>query len=396
MQSISDNLVNIQTPGYKHATTRFEEMISEISRESNRITQEHMGTAPKTQFFIDRQGTIESTLRALDVAIDGRGFFVTNTEGDGTGSTELTRNGNLVNKSVNINGVDQLFLSDIKGNVVMAWPTDDTGTLQIGTDVTSLEPVRIDKNAFSVTARASSSTSLSMNLNPNAEIGEGFDVDIGVFDESGTVHSINYEFSKTANVNEWEMTATVTNGNISTPMPITFAFDENGLIVSPTTQDLDITYTNADGGTATITTDFSEMAQFAGDFTLFDIDSDGNSSGLLDNVNFTQTGEIIGHFSNGIDRTIYKLPIAIVREPNKMDLLFNTHYATNENSGDISLYEADKTELGSFVGESLEASTADLATELNNMIIAQQNFAMNGQAFRAIADMAEVASELKR
>ena len=114
MQSISDNIVNIQTPGYKHAHTRFNEVINEINRSANRITQSYMGSTPSTQFFIDKQGTVEFTNRALDLAIQGKGFFVSNTEPDGSGATELTRNGQMLNKHVNINGVDNLFLSDVK------------------------------------------------------------------------------------------------------------------------------------------------------------------------------------------------------------------------------------------------------------------------------------------
>ena len=79
-----------------------------------------------------------------------------------------------------------------------------------------------------------------------------------------------------------------------------------------------------------------------------------------------------------------------------MDLRFNTHYAPNSKSGDISLLEADKTGLGTFVAASIEASTTDLSTEFTNLIVAQQSFAMNGQSFRAILDMAEIASNLKR
>ena len=79
-----------------------------------------------------------------------------------------------------------------------------------------------------------------------------------------------------------------------------------------------------------------------------------------------------------------------------MDLRSNTHYAANSRSGDISLLEADKTGLGNFVAGSIEASTTDLATEFTNLIVAQQSFAMNGQSFRAILDMAEIASNLKR
>lgn len=396
MQSISDNIVNIQTPGYKHAHTRFNEVINEINRSANRITQSYMGSTPSTQFFIDKQGTVEFTNRALDLAIQGKGFFVSNTEPDGSGAIELTRNGQMLNKHVNINGVDNLFLSDVKGNVLMAFPTDEVGAVVAGTDVNSLVPVRIDNNAFTITARASSTTSLSMNLNPDAATGETFSADVQVFDEVGTGHNINYSFAKTAATDTWELTASVSDGTISTAMPITFTFDESGSIVSPTSQDLDITYTNDGGGSATITADFSNMFQFAGDFTLLDLRSNGNASGLLDSVNFDSTGAIIGNFSNGVARTIYKIPLAVVKEPNKMGLQFNTHYTTNEKSGGITLFEADKTAFGDFIAGSLEASTADLATELNNMVIAQQSFAMNGQSFRAISEMAEIASDLKR
>jgi len=397
MRSISDNIVNVQTPGYKTANTRFKEMISEIGRTQNRIFQEHMGVAPETQFFIDKQGTIEFTNRALDVAIQGKGFFVSNTEPDGSGSIELTRNGQLLNKSVNIGGTDQLFLSDVKGNVVMGWPTDDTGAFQIGTGVGSLQPIRIDSNAFSITARASTQALLQVNLKNDAATGESFNVDLAVFDQVGTGHNIKFNFAKTATLNTWDVTPSFTDGTtIAQTVPFQMTFDEQGLVVSPTSQTLDLTFSNTGGGTASVAIDFSNMSQFAGDFTLLDLSADGNANGLLDSINFDETGAVIGNFSNGTSRNLYKLPIAIVDEPNKLDLRFNTHYAANAASGEISLFEADQSGLGDFVAGSLEASTTDLATEFNNMIIAQQSFAMNGQSFRTIDQMAQIAYELKR
>ena len=397
MRSISDNIVNVQTPGYKTADTRFKEMISEIGRTQNRIIQEHMGVAPETQFFIDKQGTTEFTGRALDVAIQGKGFFVSNTEADGSGSIELTRNGQLLNKSVNIGGSDQLFLSDVKGNVVLGWPTDETGSFQIGADVGSLEPIRIDSNAFSITAQASTEALLQVNLKNDAVTGESFNVDLAVFDEVGTDHNIKFNFAKTAALNTWDVTPSFTDGTtIAQTVPFTMTFDATGAVISPTSQTLDLTFSNTGGGTASVAVDFSTMSQFAGGFTLLDLSADGNANGLLDSVNFDETGAVIGNFSNGVSRNLYKLPIAIVDEPNKLDLRFNTHYAANSRSGEITLFEADQSGLGDFVAGSLEASTTDLATEFNNMIIAQQSFAMNGQSFRTIDAMAQIAYELKR
>ena len=397
MRSIMTISSNVQTPGYKTADTRFKEMISEIGRTQNRVIQEHMGVAPETQFFIDKQGTTEFTGRALDVAIQGKGFFVSNTEADGSGSIELTRNGQLLNKSVNIGGTDQLFLSDVKGNVVLGWPTDETGSFQIGTDVGSLEPIRTDLNAFSITAQASTEALLQVNLKNDAVTGESFNVDLAVFDEVGTDHNIKFNFAKTATLNTWDVTPSFTDGTtIAQTVPFTMTFDATGAVISPTSQTLDLTFSNTGGGTASVAVDFSTMSQFAGGFTLLDLSADGNANGLLDSVNFDETGAVIGNFSNGVSRNLYKLPIAIVDEPNKLDLRFNTHYAANSRSGEITLFEADQSGLGDFVAGSLEASTTDLATEFNNMIIAQQSFAMNGQSFRTIDAMAQIAYELKR
>lgn len=395
-RAISDNIVNILTPGYKSANTRFHEMISEVGRTANRITQTHMGVKPVTQFFMDRQGTIDFTGDNLDVAIQGKGFFISSTTADSTGDIELTRNGQIGTTSINDGTEDQLFLTDSKGNFLLAWPTDENGDFVIGEDVSSLEAIRIDQNAFSIVARASTEALLQLNLNAEAATGESFDADIGIFDEVGEEHNANFSFVKTANLNEWEVTATVDDGVVTTAQPITMTFDETGAIVSPTTQSLDITFTNTDGGSTTVAVDFSTMKQFAADFTILDLSSDGNANGLLDSVNFDATGAVIGNFSNGNSRALYKLPIAFVQEPNKLQLRFNTHYATTFNSGGITLFEADKTGIADFVPSALEASTADLATELNNMIIAQQSFSSNGQAFRAVDEMTRIAGDLKK
>ena len=395
-KTISDNIVNILTPGYKTANTRFSEMISEVARDKNRIAQAHMGTRPVTQFFIDKQGTVEFTGDNLDVAIQGKGFFVSSTTPDANGDIELTRNGQIGQTSLNIGGEDQLFLTDVKGNFLLGWPTDENGDFVISEDVSGLEPIRIDRNAFSVVAKASTEALLQLNLNAEAEVGESFSANIGIFDEVGEEHDANFTFTKTAALNEWEMTVDVSDATVGTALPITLTFDEGGALVSPTSQALDFAFTNTGGGTGTVDVDLSTMKQFAADFTILDLRSDGNANGLLDSVNFDATGAVVGNFSNGNSRALYKLPVAFVQEPNKLQLRFNTHYATTFNSGGISLFEADKTGLADFVPSALEASTADLGTELNNMIIQQQSFSSNGQAFRAIDEMTRIAGDLKR
>ncbi len=94
---ISDNIANSVTPGYKAADTRFGEL---LTQSPSSTTSYYGGTYPQVQNFIDKQGTISQTQRAFDVAINGRGFLVSNTALDGSGSYLLSRAGQLVGTNV--------------------------------------------------------------------------------------------------------------------------------------------------------------------------------------------------------------------------------------------------------------------------------------------------------
>lgn len=93
---IGNNLVNIQTPGYRTErviTGSFEEAL--LARQNGDSTTT-IGTNMSTIVLVDdvvslfHSGTIEQTGHALDMAINGEGFFaVTGTDGE----DYLTRNG---------------------------------------------------------------------------------------------------------------------------------------------------------------------------------------------------------------------------------------------------------------------------------------------------------------
>ena len=396
VQTISDNIVNMGTPGYKTGDMRFKEIISEVARDKSRTEQTHMGTAPVFQMFIDLQGSIEFTNRSLDVAIQGEGFLVSNTSVDGSGATELTRNGQISTLNVNTGTADELYLTDVKGNFLQGWPTDDTGAFVTGSSVSSLQSMRVDSGAFSISAKATSTALTQVNLDAESATGDTFTADIRAFDEGGTEHNVRFTYTKTATLNQWNMVATVDNGTISTAQPITLVFDDAGALTSPTSQTLDFTYTNTGGGTASIAFDLSTMSQFSGGNIILDLQSDGAANGLLDSIAFGANGEVIGNFSNGASRNIFKVPLATVQEPNELALRFNTHYAATDRSGDIELLEADLTGRGTFVPSSLEMSTTDLGQEMAKLIAAQQSFSSNGQSLRLINEMTRTAIDLKR
>ena len=111
---ISHNLANVSTTGYKRANAVFEDLIyqnlrqvgSQTTEQSQLPTGLHLGlgvrTVATTRNFL--QGSLQQSSNALDVAINGNGFFEVNMP-DGTiaytrdGSFEVNAQGQLVTSS---------------------------------------------------------------------------------------------------------------------------------------------------------------------------------------------------------------------------------------------------------------------------------------------------------
>ena len=393
-QTISENIVNLSTPGYKKADTRFLEV---VSQGSDKLFQTYGGLHPKTQFFLDQQGTVEVSQRPLDVALQGKGFILSRTTLAAGGEEQLTRNGRLETTFVKDAGVDKTFLTDVAGNFVLGWPADGLGGFTISTGTGGLVPMRIDINAVAVSAAATKNTSMIINLDAAVATGTSFARDVGVFDTTGLEHSLKANFTKTATTDTWDVTFTISDGTVTAPTAaIQMTFNESGAIVSPTTQALTFNYTNTGGGTGAVTMDFSLMRQFAGEFALFEVQRDGNGVGNLESVGIDADGVVVGAFTNGTVRGLYKIPLTTVASPNLLALRDATHYTESFLSGSLVLFEADKTDLGSFLPNAIELSTVDIADEFAKMIATQQSFNTSGSAFQTINDMFRIATDMKK
>jgi flagellar hook protein FlgE len=156
------------------------------------------------------------------------------------------------------------------------------------------------------------------------------------------------------------------------------------------------TFTTAGAGTTTVTLDIADLNEFSGAFTVLTQSSNGNVGGELQSLSVTDDGVIEGVFSNGLSRSLYKLPLATVVSPNLLDLRANTHYAISLGSGAVTLFEADLTEQGRFLGKSLETSTTSIENEFAKMIINQQAYSSNVRAYTVAEEMIRTATDLKQ
>jgi flagellar basal-body rod protein FlgG len=204
---ISNNLANVNTPGFKRSRAHFEDLLYQTVQGQQILGDPASETAPAIQVGrgtrlagvqrMHQQGPLEQTGRNLDIAVEGEGFFQVQTP---NGETTYTRDG-----SFQIS--DQGVLTTSNGyqlNPPIRVPSDSaeltisaTGvvTVRRGQDV---QPTEIGKIELARFANPSGLLSLGQNLYaPTASSGQpvvGFPSEDGMGRlEQGSLEGSNVE-----------------------------------------------------------------------------------------------------------------------------------------------------------------------------------------------------------
>ncbi len=154
MDTISNNLANVNTNGYKKSRVEFQDLVYESLKEPGTVNQEGsvapvgvevgLGVKPGATQKDFGQGSLSSTGNNMDVAIQGDGFFQVSLP-DGTiaytrdGAFKLTSDGTVVSTSgypitpqmTVPNGAQQVTIDSGTGKVTAVMPGEQNST-QIG------------------------------------------------------------------------------------------------------------------------------------------------------------------------------------------------------------------------------------------------------------------------
>lgn len=146
LRVISNNIANAESVGFKKSSAQFADLVARGSATDPRKTPGIGATVSRiAQDFA--LGQLEQTGRALDLAINGEGFFTTSDAI--SGDVSFTRNGNF-------ELVASGELQDAFGNPVLGFPVDATGS------PTSTTPANI--NVPTTNAAGNVLSSLGINL----------------------------------------------------------------------------------------------------------------------------------------------------------------------------------------------------------------------------------------
>ena len=167
LSNIATNIANVQTNAYKVQKTDFKTLLNYTSGTNDRF----FAVDTVDSRSVDKQGLILTTQRKLDLAIDGRGLFVTNVQPDGTGDWQFTRDGAFVGRAITFeqdsdnNGQNDqgAVLTTTAGNTVFGWPANADGTFDEVNELSALQPVTINSNQI-FPSRATSTMSMQANI----------------------------------------------------------------------------------------------------------------------------------------------------------------------------------------------------------------------------------------
>ncbi|HEX6979956.1 MAG TPA: flagellar hook protein FlgE [Alphaproteobacteria bacterium] len=438
--TISDNIANVNTIGYKRSVAAFSTLVTGASS----TTQYYPGGVRATpRSLIDQQGVLQGSSRGTDIAILGNGFFVVNTDGSGNGEQLYTRAGSF---SEDNNG----RLVNAAGYFLQGWELDQQGNIiDINTiktvSVSTLNGVAVDTTTVQLLANLDSGqtagtpayTAADFTADPTGaltipeEIAAGtiqphFKREIAVFDALGTKHNLTLSFHRLTGTNEWgfvlsagasevDTGAASVTGGLLAHGTITFDGDGNldtvtwhntadwvaGVTTADPTQTVAITWTNG-ASPSNIAFNLGTpgksdgVRQFNGPYDVGAVNQDGAEVGLRTGVYIDSEGYVVASFSNGATQRIYKLPIATFANPTKLEARNGNAYAQTDLSGEYNLREANTGGAGRIEPAALEGSNVDLGEEFTAMIVTQRAYSASAKTITTADEMLDELLRIKR
>ena len=413
LASISDNIANSSTYGYKRVTTDFQSMV--ISSAGG--TYSAGGVRATTERLIDQRGSLVSTSNATDLAVRGRGMLpvaqVSEVQvGNGDNQMYLTTTGSFRTDA-------EGYMVSQSGLVLMGWPALADGSIPTYPRDTSdgLEPVQINVNQFSgePTTRLTLGVNLPATETDAGASGDNQELSVEYFDNLGTSESIGITF--TPNVpgagssNEWtvSLTDSAQAGAVIGEYVLTF---DDGRASGGTLQSIVTTtggtydpatgsiIVNVDGGPMEINIgkigDSDGLTQLSDNFAPVSISKNGSPVGNMTSVEVDANGYVHAFFDTGITRTIYQVPLVDLPNPNGMVALDQQTYLPSPESGSYFLWDAGDGPTGDVVAYAREESATDVAGELTALIQTQRAYSSNAKVIQTVYEMLQETTNIKR
>ena len=400
-----NNIANAGTAGFKQSRAEFADVYA-ASMLGSSHNQQGSGVllADVSQLF--NQGNINETQNALDLAINGNGFF------------QVSNNGALSYTRAGYFGTDnQGFIVDNYGNNLQGYATDSNGKLENG----KISDLQI--KTTSQEPKPTSQFKQSFNLNSTHEVPEEPDFDpndpksynsstsTSIYDSQGNAHVMTQYFVKTG-PNEWRMNTLIdgvspTDPASNAPMETALSFDSAGKLIGDGKVDLTgwipatvsgtppVGTPNNAAASDTLKMDLSGATQFANSFAVNAVSQDGYTTGELAGIEIDDTGTIFARYTNGQSKVQGQVVLADFANVQGLIPVGKTQWVQSLASGEPVRNPGGTGTLGAIQSGALEDSNVELSDQLVNLIVAQRNYQANAKTIETESAITQTIINLR-
>ncbi|WJW80262.1 flagellar hook-basal body complex protein [Bartonella sp. TP] len=386
--TISDNVANAGTIGYKKAGAQFSDLLhnESFSAHQSGSVQTHV------RYDVTVPGSLRSTSDARDLSISGNGFFLVTDKLDGTGEVVLTRAGDFKpDKDGNLRNSAGFYLLKDADNKSVANVGDTSGKI--------LEQAK-------ATTKIKFSGNLPYAGQPELEDSQFSPDNPKTYTQKSTVHtiglhgenvSVDVYFIKTKS--GWTIecpknNATKNGLNDFNSIQVTVdnknkvSFKANNNEISADTVTITV-------GDKTVAFDPTGIT-LSGQGMALHSEADGQADGAYNGYKVSENGELLVQLTNGHQLKKGFINVATVAATDKLLSASGTVFKKTAESGEFIVGMAANGSFGKIETQQLEQSNVDIATELTDMIEAQRTYTSNSKVFQAGAEMMDAVLNMVR
>jgi flagellar hook protein FlgE len=371
LNTVSNNIANAATYGFKAGRANFASVMA--GTQPNGV---EIGSVTQN---ISLNGSTQTTGRALDAAINGRGFFVSV---NNQGTTQYSRVGIF---STDAKGV----LVDSNGNKVQGYGPTKNGELGPMGDV--------QVPTGQIPAVATTGVSYVGNLSADWTVPAATTFDSTdsssynmvkqslAYDSLGQQHTISQYFVKTG-TSAIDVYYGVDGAAPDPATKVSLAFDASGQLTGTTTSGT-VTFTGTGAAASSVKIDYTGTTSFAGEANTTTNRSDGYASGSFVGLTMSSDGSLVAKYSNDQSQVVGTIGLATFPNEGALSPISETSWVQNADSGAPLTDRPGVGLSGKLETGALEGSNVDITSELVGLMTSQRNYQANSKVLTSESQM---------
>ncbi len=430
-----NNIANAGTAGFKQSRAEFADVYAaSMGVGKNPVGSGVLLSNVSQQFS---QGNINYTQNALDLAINGNGFF------------QVSNNGALSYTRAGYFGTDKTGnIVDNFGYNLQGYTVDGKGNLQVGVvdnlkvKTTSQDPKATSQVAQTLNLNSTNTPPITTPFNPTDPTTYNSSTSTNIYDTQGNAHVFTQYFVKDA-ANDWTMYVLVDGkrpnfdadgaayqntpfaydvefnaaGKLSSLVPVdtvvggvpvpnpTSPGTNTGVLAFGQEDWIPIIEQPAGSGTfirnqATadptgLSIDMRGSTQFASSFAVSSVSQNGYTTGELAGLEIDETGVIFARYTNGQSKIQGQIVLADFANAQGLTPVGKTQWVQSFESGEPVRNPPGNGTLGALQAGALEDSNVELSDQLVNLIVAQRNYQANAKTIETESAITQTIINLR-